>query len=393
MRKIVLLVIACLLFSSYSAAYDQKKCDRDIPGEFHHYKLAISLSQEWCIANDRLEEMQCDVEFIVHGLWPQCQKGYPYRCKNFDPELIDDINKSEIYKFMPSDFLIRHEWKTHGTCSGLKRSEYFKKAADFYSSITLPSFKAGEYSKEAVMKKIIEVNKGFLARENIELCCDEKGRKKDDDTLDEIRICFSKDGIPIECMENENSCKDTIKIRRLKMRSEDKSREKDVSYVLSGVVKKVLDGDTLIIRNDKGVEFPIRLSDMDTPEHHYEAGYNRKCPSEPFKERPGQIYAQEATNALRKLAPAGSVIRAECYEIGMYGRCICHVFVGGKNLNLEMIKQGWAMVNKNPEWVHDPESRKAEAEAKKNKAGVWQIDNPVHPSDWRRNCWRNGICD
>jgi len=44
-------------------------------------------------------------------------------CKGGGPA--DVIDKEKIYAYMPSDFLIQHEWDTHGTCSGLARSAYF----------------------------------------------------------------------------------------------------------------------------------------------------------------------------------------------------------------------------------------------------------------------------
>ena len=47
----------------------------------------------------------------------------------------------------------------------------------------------------------------------IELACDEGSGPKN--TLDEIRICFSKEGIAEACTEMERSCGKKVKVRAL----------------------------------------------------------------------------------------------------------------------------------------------------------------------------------
>ncbi|URK88119.1 hypothetical protein LP421_11595 [Rhizobium sp. RCAM05350] len=54
---------------------------------FDFYVLSLSWSPSWCLENDPSgRSMQCDPDnnhgFIVHGLWPQNEQGYPEFCRS-----------------------------------------------------------------------------------------------------------------------------------------------------------------------------------------------------------------------------------------------------------------------------------------------------------------------
>lgn len=165
-----------------------------------------------------------------------------------------------------------------------------------------------------------------------------------------------------------------------------------VAFTIQGKIKSVQDGDSLRITSDAGATFTIRMSDIDTPETFHPARPNNRCKCRAPKDRPGQPLADKATQSLRELAPANAEVRAECYEIGFYGRPICHVFRGTVNTNLEQIRRGWAMLPKNAKWIRDPASITAEVDARQAGLGVWALDRPIHPRDWRSRCWKNGEC-
>jgi ribonuclease T2 len=60
---------------------------------------------------------QASFLFVVHGLWPQYAKGWlSFETReNWVPQKLID----GMMDVMPSKKLIIHEWKKHGTCSGL----------------------------------------------------------------------------------------------------------------------------------------------------------------------------------------------------------------------------------------------------------------------------------
>ncbi len=200
-------ILALLCVAPLCQAYDEAKCRADVAGQFAYYKLAISLAREWCIANAKPNDAQCSREYVVHGLWPQCQNGYPADCRLANPAQQDRLDLARVKRFMPSDFLIRHEWEKHGSCTGQRRSEYFATTEQLFNKLVLPRLQPGLYSVADLTTQIATANPG-MPRESIELACDEDASKPGarGDTLDEIRICFSPAGAFSACRQVERSC-------------------------------------------------------------------------------------------------------------------------------------------------------------------------------------------
>ena len=83
----------------------------------------------------------------------------------------------------------------------------------------------------------------------------------------------------------------------------------------------------------------------------------------------------------------GKTVEIEGYGLDRYSRMLGVVYVGDKNVNLEMIKEGLAEVYRgkaakgldlDPYW-------KAEAEAKKEMLNIWSLgDKYVFPTKWRK---------
>lgn len=165
-----------------------------------------------------------------------------------------------------------------------------------------------------------------------------------------------------------------------------------ILFVTKGSIDAVHDGDTITLKAANGTPIDVRLSDTDAPEVFHKAEADKDCACKAPVDRPGQRFGQEATAALRGLAPVGSPATAECYRADRYGKMVCHVYVNGVNLNLEQLRQGWAMTPERAIWVRDPASRIAQSEAKDAKRGVWQDAEPIHPDEWREDCWGEGRC-
>ena len=145
------------------------------------------------------------------------------------------------------------------------------------------------------------------------------------------------------------------------------------SYAGPLKVSRVTDGDTIRVRDDK-VEKIIRLVGIDAPEISHK------------KWEPSQPYGQAATKYLAGLV-LNKTVEIKEYGQDRYGRTLGVVFLGGKNVNLEMVKAGYAEVYRGtdakgfdsaPYW-------KAEEEARAAKKGMWvQGDKYVSPREWRR---------
>jgi ribonuclease T2 len=173
------------------------------PGQFDFYVLALSWSPTFCEATaerGREAREQCGARpysFVVHGLWPQYERGFPRSCQVPAPRLNREI-MSSMLDLMPAPRLVYHEWDTHGTCSGLAARDYFDlvrkarttvKIPEGYSSLQNPL----TVSPEEVEDAFVKANPG-LSRSGVAVTCDSR-------RLSEVRICLSKDLRFRECPE------------------------------------------------------------------------------------------------------------------------------------------------------------------------------------------------
>ena len=125
-----------------ASAQDRRQ---NTPGEFDFYVLSLSWSPSFCEeaaerGSGSRSQAQCGgrpFSFVVHGLWPQYEHGFPEYCQRPSPRLERNIMTSML-DLMPAPGLIYNEWDKHGTCSGLSARAYFetiRKARSLYYSI------------------------------------------------------------------------------------------------------------------------------------------------------------------------------------------------------------------------------------------------------------------
>jgi ribonuclease T2 len=178
-----------------SSAQDRRQNE---PGQFDFYVLSLSWSPSFCdAATERSPEraardQQCGerpFSFVVHGLWPQYEKGFPEFCQNPAPRLDRNI-VSSMLDMMPSPRLIFHEWDRHGVCSGLPARGYFDTVRKARATVKIPPDYLDLAEPKTVSPKEVEdafvaANPG-LTHEAIAIGCDAK-------RLNEVRICLSKD--------------------------------------------------------------------------------------------------------------------------------------------------------------------------------------------------------
>jgi ribonuclease T2 len=185
-----LLFPLCLHFASPATAQE-----RGAPGKFDFYVLALSWSPSYCEAEGdrRRDNEQCSrgrpFAFVVHGLWPQYQRGYPRACIDPAPRIPDRLIDS-LLELMPARGLVIHEWREHGTCSGLAADEYFAAVRRARERIAIPERFRRLNAYEMVSPA--EVEDAFRAV-NPELRSDMIAVTCDDRRLREVRICLSRD--------------------------------------------------------------------------------------------------------------------------------------------------------------------------------------------------------
>jgi ribonuclease T2 len=109
------------------------------PGVFDFYILVLSWAPDFCAANASSDPSECAPEnkvgFVLHGLWPEYEQGYPTNCSSQTLPAEDRARFAGLY---PSPDLIEHEWDKHGTCSGLSATEYFELISALKASVAIP---------------------------------------------------------------------------------------------------------------------------------------------------------------------------------------------------------------------------------------------------------------
>jgi ribonuclease T2 len=168
-------------------------------GRFDYYVLALSWSPQHCATNGANSPRQCSGSrrygFVVHGLWPQYERGgYPTFCRANAGPSRDTVEA--VIDVMPSEGLIRHEWNKHGACSGLPPSRYFEIAEQAFSGIVLPEFyqrPTGRLSRSvAQVKAELTAANPHLPATAISVACSGQ-------YLQEVRICLEKSLQPRAC--------------------------------------------------------------------------------------------------------------------------------------------------------------------------------------------------
>ncbi len=197
-----LVITALCCFSTGGPADAQQR-----PGAFDFYVLALSWSPTWCQSAEAADRSpQCRTgarhRFIVHGLWPQNERGYPEFCGGQRPERVPAELADEVRDIMPDRQLVFHAWRKHGTCTGLSPGEYLETTRSAFQQVAVPeSFLAARQertlSASAAEAAFIDANLGLDADE-IAVACG-------DGFFEEVRICMTRDLRFRPCAEVDRS--------------------------------------------------------------------------------------------------------------------------------------------------------------------------------------------
>jgi micrococcal nuclease len=129
------------------------------------------------------------------------------------------------------------------------------------------------------------------------------------------------------------------------------------------------DGDDVTV--SQGSErVRIRLTCIDAPEMEQEP------------------WGRQSASRLKQLLPPGQTIQLRVVNTDASGRTVAEVYRGNQSVNLQMVKEGQAVVY--PQHLNNCAATKdqylqAEATAKQQRLGFWNQAQPVMPWDFRRS--------
>ena len=213
-----ILLAAAILALVAGDALAQRSRDRDDDagsrhkaGVFDYYVLALSWSPTYCAdRGGNRNDQQCNpgggrpYAFVLHGLWPQYDRGWPENCQTSDRGWVPGPVADRMLDIMPSKRLVFNEYRKHGTCSGLGVDRYFALSRELFEKVKIPQ-RFLELDDDRMTISPSELLRDFLTAnpdlrpDMIAVQCGGPGNR-----LREVRICFDKAGAFRACGANEN---------------------------------------------------------------------------------------------------------------------------------------------------------------------------------------------
>jgi endonuclease YncB( thermonuclease family) len=147
---------------------------------------------------------------------------------------------------------------------------------------------------------------------------------------------------------------------------------------VDGIVTQVTDGDTVKMETTEGTKLKIRLYGIDAPEMEK---ISRRTG---MVSKAGQPYGEEAYEVL-KSKMLDSRVTVDIMAVDRYKRMVGIVYLDNKNINLEMVREGWAWAYR--EYLDRPyasEYLNAERDARTKRSSLWQQPNPQPPWEFRK---------
>ncbi len=136
-----------------------------------------------------------------------------------------------------------------------------------------------------------------------------------------------------------------------------------------GKVVGIADGDTATVLDKSNAQHKIRLLGIDAPEK-------------------AQAFGQKSKQNLSDLI-FGKTVTVQLVKRDKYNREVCKILLGGKDINLQQVKEGLAWYYKEYQREQTADDQKlysdSEEEARKMKRGLWFDENPQTPSDFRKS--------
>ena len=177
-----------------------------VAAPFDFYLLNLSWSPEFCHSHPSAPECATHATFVLHGLWPQNSDGsYPHHCSDA-PGPADPSKHSDLY---PDASLLEHEWRTHGTCSGLSPDAYFTAARKAFQSVRIPP-RLGSLTTQISMppNQILDL----FAAANPQIPRSAMALSCGNNYLTAVEVCLDKNLSPMACSGVRSCRANTVRI-------------------------------------------------------------------------------------------------------------------------------------------------------------------------------------
>lgn len=185
--RVIVAVLVALLTTCAARAEGERA------GDFDYYVMALSWSASWCaLEGDARDDPQCDVgrgvDFVLHGLWPQYEEGWPSFCRTAERDPPRSMTAAQAGLFGGAGAAF-YQWKKHGRCSGLSAAGFYDLARQARTRIVVPKVFRGlsrniRLEADVVEEAFLEANPA-LDPQGVVVTC-RAG------LVQEVRICLTK---------------------------------------------------------------------------------------------------------------------------------------------------------------------------------------------------------
>ena len=171
--------------------------------KFDFYLLTLSWSPEYCATHPTAAECATHPAFVLHGLWPENADGtYPENCSNAK----GPANPGQYKDIYPDQSLLAHEWKTHGTCSGLAPDAYFQAERRAFTAVKVPAQLASlkstaSLTPAAILADFTGANPADRTGDVVLACGNNR--------LTAIEVCLTKSLVATSC-QSVKTCKANV---------------------------------------------------------------------------------------------------------------------------------------------------------------------------------------
>ena len=152
----------------------------------------------------------------------------------------------------------------------------------------------------------------------------------------------------------------------------------NVTYVradFTAKVQRVVDGDTIHVKDEAGKKFKVRLTGIDAPEQNQPYGLASK-------------YHLSELLLNKFVLLESKPNKGKSYSVDRYKRVLAKIILDGRDINLSQILNGYAWHFKRYQNQQSPKDRElysqAELFAKKSNLGLWGEKKPIAPWKWRK---------
>lgn len=200
MRAVWVLFLTTTVLATTILGAAAARAEGDRAGRFDYYVLALSWQSTWCaLQGDARSAPDCEAGrnrgWVLHGLWPQYERGWPAYCPSPEPAPSRQMT-SEMADIMGSAGLAWHQWNKHGRCSGLSAAAYFDLSRRAYERIARPEVfrkldRPVRLPAEVVEEAFLRANPSLSSDTLVVTCTRAR--------IHEVRLCLTKALAPRPC--------------------------------------------------------------------------------------------------------------------------------------------------------------------------------------------------